>query len=257
MTVIYERLQEHLTERGAASLAGFADDIDESSLFYAVVLAESVTRLGVAKSGAEVERLVFTALAEDGFGSMKLGIRSAVRGLWKGVFTTHQFVDAMVSTLDRRLTQAWREGASQCGIRPDEMTREEEVQLRTFINGQIAFLPGLASDIINGSKGQGDSLPKLMARSDLWARQYLTAKNKGAAMACADQKMEWVLGKTEKHCNTCSRLSGKVKRMSFWAENVMPQGFPNSKLECLGGHCDCRLTPTTAPLSRGPLPKLP
>lgn len=195
------------------------------------------------------------SLQEGGFDSTTRGMRSAVRGLLKNEYTMFQFVDEMVGIMQRRFTQAWLEGAAECNIAADELTDKEKAELKIFINGQIQHLPGFASDIVTASEGEGKfSNTQLYSRAELWARQYLTAFNKGMAMACADQKAEWMLGLTEKHCNTCKRLHGKVKRMSYWEKHVMPQSFPNPYLDCKGAFCDCRLVPTTKPLSKGRLP---
>ena len=72
-----------------------------------------------------------------------------------------------------------------------------------------------------------------------------------------DPKLRWVLGPTKTHCRTCSKLSGKVKRASWWRDNVMPQQPPNESLECQGWKCGCVLEPTDEPLSRGRMPNVP
>jgi hypothetical protein len=76
-------------------------------------------------------------------------------------------------------------------------------------------------------------------------------------MACEDQKLQWVMGPTKEHCNSCLRLSNKIKRASYWRRvNVYPQSPPNPNLEC-NGFGLCQLLPTDERCSPGPLPRLP
>jgi len=51
------------------------------------------------------------------------------------------------------------------------------------------------------------------------------------------------------NCHDCSKYAGKVKRASYWQKiGAHPQ---SPDLECKGIKCDCRLSVTTKPLSRG------
>jgi hypothetical protein len=190
----------------------------------------------------------------DGF---TLNIRANIRGLWNGDFDQFDFVDGMISAIERGFDQAWSEGAAKCGIQPDERTPEEEIELRNVINEQFLHLPGFAADIDAGSKANGGALQPFLDRGDLWIGRYNEVVQRAQAMACADQKLKWELGEAE-HCRSCLKLANKVKRASFWySRGILPRQAGATYLECRGYKCDCRFTETDEPVSRGPLPRLP
>lgn len=180
-------------------------------------------------------------------------LRSIVRGYWSGALSLDQFNDQMVGAINRRLSEAWDEGAAECGIRPDEYTVEEFRALGNAIHAELGHIPPFARDIGQNSKINGGKLGPHLAWVNLWVNRYRDMKNMAKTMACKDAKLIWIYGDTQ-HCSTCLALHGKVKRASYWRERVQPQQPPNSKLECGGWRCQCTLQPTDKPLSKGPLP---
>ncbi len=183
------------------------------------------------------------------FGS---SIRAAVRGLWAGVTDEFDFFDSMMISIRRNLTKAWREGAAEVGIRPDELTAEELRGLENMITGQFPHIGGFADAIEAGSKANKGLLRVQNRRSQMWTARWDEAKRLGRMMAASDAKQLWVLGRTKVHCSTCSKMSGKVKRSSqFLAHGVLPQ---TRVLECGGWNCLCQLVPTDQPMSKGRLP---
>lgn len=183
------------------------------------------------------------------------GVRAAVRGLWSGALNQGDFIAAMFATLERGFEMAWREGAAECGIQPDERTEDEQAALFRMLAENIGYLPSFAAFIERVSRAQGGKLGALWPRTELWINRYKEVQNLAKTMACANQKLIWVFGQTEEHCRSCSRLAGKVKRASTWAAaDIRPQ---HPDLECGGWRCDCRLEPTDQRLSPGPLPNIP
>ncbi len=187
-----------------------------------------------------------------------LAIRANVRALWAGVTDIDQFVDGMFSSIRRGLNRAWREGAKQCGIKPDELTPEELAAIVQVITNELLFVLSFADAIEAGSKANGGKLRPLLGRVELWESRYLDVTNRAILMACADKKIEWVMNPLKDNCTSCKSLNGKVKRGSTWERlGIRPQDPPNDKLKCKGHRCGCRGVPTDKPISRGPLPKLP
>lgn len=183
-------------------------------------------------------------------------IRAAVRGLWTGAIGGDQFSSVMRTAIDRNLTTAWDEGAAECGVRPDEYTDAEHLALAEAILKEQGFVGEFRSAIEQGSRANGGKLTPLFNRVELWVNRYNDLKNQAKALVCKDAKLEWVLGATEKHCQTCNKLNGKVKRASQWeASGIHPQSPPNENLECGGWACQCTLRVTDKPLSKGPLPR--
>lgn len=193
---------------------------------------------------------------KGGIVSFRNNTRASVRGLWTGALTFNQALRTFRLAIDKAIDQAWTEGAQECGIQPDELTEAEVVARETFILEQRELAPNFLEAVRDQSKKNGGKLQPLMQRNEMWVNQYISAKQQGEALACADEKRIWVLGNVERHCSTCPRLAGQVRRLSFWQNNVLPRNAPNSAIECGGWNCQCTLQKTDKPLSRGRLPQL-
>jgi hypothetical protein len=198
---------------------------------------------------------VNTIAGKGGIVTFRRNIRSAVRGLWTGAITKRQALSTFRSAIERAIERAWLEGAQECGIQADELTVEELTARDAFIFEQNDLAPNFIDDIADKSKANGGLLQPLLQRGEMWINQYSSASQQSEAMACANEKREWRVGRTE-HCRTCLALNGQVRRMSFWTNNVMPRSAPNPKLECRGFRCQCILQKTDKPISRGRIPRL-
>lgn len=141
---------------------------------------------------------------------------------------------------------AWGTGALQCGIYSGEFTDAEMTALEIEINLEVSHLGGFADAIEASSKANDGALQPLLDRADLWAGAYNRIVSRANVMACADQKLRWVLGDTE-HCSTCLGFADKVYRGSIWQKylaplDMLPQG---RGLECGGWNCKCSFEVTT------------
>ena len=192
-------------------------------------------------------------LREASIDSYRLNLRANVRALWTGAWSMSEFIGAMTDTVERGIMDAWREGAAKAGVAEDELTQAELDARMAFMWAQWSQLPGLATFVDAHSQANEGKLETVLGRVDLWVNQYNSASIKAEAMAAGDAKYAWVYGPTE-HCTTCLRLNGKVKRMSYWVDHVLPQNAPNPRLLCGGWRCQCTLQKTAEPLSKGKLP---
>ena len=193
-----------------------------------------------------------------GIDNYRSNLRASVRGLWQGVLTTRQAKSGFDATLNRGLTRAWLEGSKECGIAEDELTQEELIARDDFIENQKEFVSDFLAVIKKNSRANKGKLTPLFTRLNLWITRYEEIKSTAKAMACKDQKLEWVLNPRKENCISCRRLNGKVKRGSFWDERgILPRVAGATYLICGGWDCGCVLEPTNKAVSRGPLPKLP
>lgn len=184
-------------------------------------------------------------------------IRSMVRGLWAGVLDIDQAFDVGETSIRFGLTQAWNAGLKSVGEIPSEQSPQQRIELQQIINNEISLLFPFLLDVEAGSKANGGKLGTQMKRADMWTLRARDVENRARVAAAGDPKLKWVLGPTE-HCNSCSKLANKIKRASVWRRaGITPQSPPNPMLDCGGYRCQCTLEPTTEPLSRGPLPRLP
>lgn len=205
--------------------------------------------------------------AKDGRSDFRLEIRAAFRQVWAGIIEDpFDFVDQMVGIVQRGLTRAWREGAGEQGIGPEDLTQKELDALEDTINGQFAHLPSLANDLLlmrqqaieQGVSPTLRNMPQgWYSRADLWVRRYDQTRILANTMAKLDAKKEWTLGNAE-HCSSCLKLAGNVRRASYWFESgIMPQVPGATYLECEGYRCACTLEDTEKSISKGSLPSLP
>jgi hypothetical protein len=161
------------------------------------------------------------------------------------------FLDKMIATIRQQLTRAWREGARDMGVEPSEMTAEDLLELERIISSEYEHVIGLAEDIIQ-ARVNGEGYDKFRDRVGLWANRYTDVVNQARVWFGKRQKLKWVLGKTEEHCQTCAALNGMVAYAYEWERaGIHPQQPPNAVLECQGWNCDCQLVPTTERRSYG------
>jgi hypothetical protein len=150
------------------------------------------------------------------------------------------------------------------GIRPDEKTAQDRIELQRLITREIGFINTLG-EFIEANRRElqvpghiRQSLTRVYNRLERWVARWLDALNQGRLSARGDPKLKWIFDPRKENCSTCSRLHNKVKRRLTWLNaGVRPQNSPNPLIECGGWECGCQLVPTTEPLSRGPLPGLP
>jgi len=190
-------------------------------------------------------------------GAYVQAIRSSVRGLWSGEFDYDWFYDAMATAIRYHIPLAFAAGAKECGIFPNEYSQAERVALEQAIQYELQWIDGFATAIEEGSKANGGKLGPLLSRAAIWTGRWEGVKAQAMAMACADAKLEWIQGPSEKGCPSCTKLNGKIKRASTWNETVLPRVHGSPMLACRGFRCLCELRPTDKPMSKGPLPKLP
>jgi len=178
-------------------------------------------------------------------------LRSAVRGLWTGVLTLDQFLDAFGAAIDRGLTQAWIEGAKECGITYAELSGEERTALSRHILMQRLYMGRFGESIVAAQRGTG-KLGAHFGRLETWVNRYNEVRNQAAAMACGDKKKTWRYGGTKEHCKSCSTFVGRTYRYSTWLANgALPQ---SPRLACGGWRCQCFLTDTDGRITPGRFP---
>jgi hypothetical protein len=167
-------------------------------------------------------------------------INAWVNDLYNHSVSESEFVDRFADLINQQLTRAWNEGMRANGLDPiSEMTAEYSAAMQNAIANEFMYVDKFAADIASGNF----SLAQLQARANLWSNRYNDVKNQAIAeTAGGKDRMEWVMGATEKHCDTCHRLNGIVAFAKEWEiSGFKPQG---SMLECGGWNCKCELRPT-------------
>lgn len=170
-----------------------------------------------------------------------------LQGLIRSVYNGDlggEFIDIMANLIQGQLTQAFQQAIDESGM---DWTTELRQALEQMILSEYGSVDDLYRDIIDARWG-GSPLAPLLARARLWANRWLDAYNYAKMLITSifGERMMWVLGKTEQHCESCAALNGIVAFASVWEQlNVRPQNPPNGALVCEGWNCDCKLQVTT------------
>ena len=182
----------------------------------------------------------------------RTALRAPVRALWMRVFTLDQFLDAFGAAIDRGLTQAWIDGAKECGISYTELSGEERTTLKQHILMQRLYMGRYGETIMAApSRDEKGPMAPHMKRLDTWVNRWNEVRNIAAAMACGDKKKVWRMGPTREHCVSCATFEGRVYRYSTWLANALPQ---SRRLSCKGYRCLCFLADTDDRLTPGRFP---
>jgi hypothetical protein len=178
---------------------------------------------------------------------------SYYRQLWKRVKELYsmkidrfQFESQLADIVQQQITRAYREALRDEGLDPNLVKTQYADNIQDIIVSEYERISNFAADIEIASHWE-KGYEQFNVRTQLWANRYDDAYNRAIADIATEQgaKMEWQLGATEQHCETCAALNGIVARASVWNElGMKPQQPPNTALECGGWQCDCSLVIT-------------
>ena len=183
-------------------------------------------------------------------------IDNAAHTLWKN--GPPGVARMLTATIRFGLRDAFDLGAADIGINPEDYINADLRDRDAIIDEEISHVPDLVQYLKDLANDPQAKLSDADNRLQMWKQTFTDMRTQAKLILGQDEKLEFVLGATEQHCKSCSKLNGIVKRTSFWrSHGVMPRNPPNDKLECGGWLCDCELSPTDKPCSKGKLPNLP
>ncbi len=96
----------------------------------------------------------------------------------------------------------------------------------------------------------GSGLEQLIKRLRLWISSLLRAWHYAILIpGRAEDLLQWFLGATEAHCNTCLSHHERIAPRAYWREQARRGIYPQGPgLECGGWYCDCEIVPVRRPL---------
>lgn len=215
-------------------------------------------RVGAALKAAQVSTGLLSAFKASGVAPLKsiqstrLDFEDAVEQLLlqaiDGNVNKLTFVNRMMQLIRGYGFQAYRDGLKAGGVN-DEMDDDDTAQAERLVQEQRQYVRGIADAIYEDDKvteAEARGKPAMWFNKSVYPFYLL-----GIDSASANAALEWVLGRTEKHCVSCKALSGQVRRVKYWLSTVIPKSI---QLACKGFRCDCKTVPTDKPVSRGKLP---
>jgi len=167
-------------------------------------------------------------------------MRQAVYGLWSSKITMQDFASSMQASIDRYLTQAWKDGMKEAGVDWEDRTQEEMSALDEAILSEYQYLYDFGAYIMENNKEAGGLFRDLANRMSMWANRWRDVKGRALMMAGADLPLTWHFGGTEEHCGSCGWANGRTYRASVWEKYGWRT--QSQDLECKGFNCLCELT---------------
>jgi hypothetical protein len=137
-------------------------------------------------------------------------------------------------------TKAFEDGLAQGGVM--EMDEDDQAEVQDFVASSIDYLDPLLDSAFDGTL----LLDQVEPRAEMWSNKSLQQMyDAGRISADKNGYYVWTLGRTEKHCPDCERLSGQIHRFKdYYSRGWIPKG---DRLSCHGFRCDCRLDKTSGP----------
>jgi hypothetical protein len=169
-------------------------------------------------------------------------LTNAVYDVWNGHSDAIDFRRAHKAMLREYAPRAFIEGMREGGtFEIDEEDRSEmEEQVSDWLATQLTHVNDFSKAVGEARKSK-DQRPAILERVSMWADSLRSLGDMGRAYALANEKVQWTLGETEEHCDTCLRLSRmKPHRVSwFTSRGYIPRQNGSTTLDCGGWLCDC------------------
>lgn len=114
----------------------------------------------------------------------------------------------------------------------------------SWLNEQVSKESGYIDDLFSRLKQEWDGIDPIneaFARADGYAATLDSMYAQAKMWGNKNQMLEWVLGATESHCETCADLSGQKHKATWYLSRDYIPRKPGASMECGGYKCDCKL----------------
>lgn len=163
-------------------------------------------------------------------------LSKAVRDLYNGAIDEGEFIDIQIRLTEEQLARAWRGGARDVGIEPEDMSEEDIAELQGIIDREQEYILNFAADILD-ARQEKKSIDALLFRASLWAERFTDVYNQAKIYFGGKIRLVWNLGYgVENHCPICPRLNGIVAFAEEWEEADIHPQFHHG--------CECTVDPT-------------
>lgn len=152
--------------------------------------------------------------------------------------TRRKFAAEIRSVLRKYGLQAYRDGMNEVGYDPESLSKKELERFRNWKDEQSGYVTKFGAEVFK----MGITPDEVSIRANMWADVSLRGIYLGGITAGnGKQRLEWKLGKVERHCPDCLILSGQVHTADEWEAKGIRPG--NGATLCKQG-CDCDLVTT-------------
>ena len=152
--------------------------------------------------------------------------------------TRRKFAAEIRSVLRKYGLQAYRDGMNEVGYDPESLSKKEFERFRNWQDEQSGYVTKFGAEVFK----MGITPDEVSIRANMWADVSLRGIYLGGITAGnGQQRLEWKLGKAERHCPDCLVLNGQVHTADEWEAKGLRPG--NGMTICKQG-CDCDLVTT-------------
>jgi len=163
--------------------------------------------------------------------------RQLIRGVLKGYFSPEVFIGDSWRLIERLFWVAFERGTRDGGL--VGISSSDWSAFNRDLSVEFKSLLKFGSDILRGLYNSQGGLTRALDRGDLYVSRLNYFYRLGVALAGATDMREWVLGRTQEHCDDCRRYHGQVHPYRTWA---LMGAIPGShQLGCKGVNCGCIL----------------
>jgi HK97 family phage portal protein len=149
--------------------------------------------------------------------------------------------------------RAFRDGLAEGGVDDDPDESEQET-IASLIQEQSQYVTNLGAKLFKDENAVSDAMAE--QKPALWWNGSIAKfYSAGLLSANANGMFTWVLGRTEKHCDTCKALDGQRRRYKTWYRQNLIAGTVGQDTDCEGWKCDCDLKRSAGKSSMGALPE--
>lgn len=197
----------------------------------------------VEQMGASLKEFIDYLLVFKDASAYERQLTNDVHALYSRAMSRRGFVSDVGAIIERQLNEAWKSGADEMMVLPEDFTPEDNAYIAKIISDEKAHVEGFADSVQNAA-GNGEGWVQFQGRISIWVNRIADVENRARMYFGGKQRLKWVLGPTEEHCENCSKLNGLVAWATEWeASGVHPQSPPNERIECHGWNCGCQLIP--------------
>ena len=124
----------------------------------------------------------------------------------------------------------------------DETDDDDEKWLTGRMNEELGHLDGVFAWLKQARGEETITETDIEARVEQWAQGLDSVFSEALLRAKKNQSLEWHLGETEIHCETCARLNGQRHTAKWYLARYYIPGKPGAAMDCGGWRCLCFLT---------------
>jgi len=124
----------------------------------------------------------------------------------------------------------------------EETDPEDEQWLTGRTNAELGNLDGVFEWIKQARAEETVTEDAIEARVEQWAQGLDSVFSEALLRAKKNQSLEWHLGETEVHCETCAKLNGQRHTAKWYLARDYIPGKPGAAMDCGGWRCQCYLT---------------